>query len=137
MESKLFLELGQIIKISAPTNLVLHENTFLIDSSVTINADYAAKFVNLQIDANSVNNVSNQASVATDTSVTSRNAYAITGSGTISSGNAMSGGLILTNSGQRGVFSGKFYGPSAENIGGTFTFSGTSLKYTGSFGAGK
>lgn len=31
MESKLFLELGQIIKISAPTNLVLHENTYLID----------------------------------------------------------------------------------------------------------
>ena len=31
MESQLFLELGQIIQILAPTNLVLHENIFLID----------------------------------------------------------------------------------------------------------
>ena len=31
MESKLFLELGQIIQISAPNNLVLHNKIYLID----------------------------------------------------------------------------------------------------------
>ena len=31
MESQLFLELGQVIQISSPNNLVLHNKTFLID----------------------------------------------------------------------------------------------------------
>ena len=31
MESQLFLELGQVIQISSPNNLVLHNKTYLID----------------------------------------------------------------------------------------------------------
>ena len=121
---------GIASKPSAPSS----DNTFVVDSNVQITADMAAKNVGLNFTANSVTNISNPTSVGSVP--TAIDDYKITGSGTFA-GNAIAGGLILTSSGQRGVFTGKFYGPSAENIGGTFTFSGTDLKYTGSFGAYK
>lgn len=55
------------------------------------------------------------------------------GSGSIS-GNSFSGSLALAR-GETGAFSGKFFGPSAGNLGGTFGFSLPEGVYNGVFGA--
>ena len=52
------------------------------------------------------------------------------------SGNSFSGSLSLTR-GDTGEFSGKFFGPSAQNLGGTFGFSLPDGVYGGVFGAAR
>ena len=130
---------GKSIGIAYKPLEALSSNTFLIDSDISVTADFGAKFVGFTANTYSVSNMSNAtvANQPAQTTTAAKAPYNFTGIGNISSTNSVSGGLTLTNSGQTGVFTGKFYGPSAENIGGTFTFSGTSLKYTGSFGAAK
>ena len=57
-----------------------------------------------------------------------------------SNSNTFSSGSITNSSGMTGSVSGKFYGPSAEEVGGVFKFSGTGSspeRYIGAFGAKK
>jgi hypothetical protein len=61
--------------------------------------------------------------------------FGFTGSGAIS-GSVASGNLTL-NRGETGVFSARFFGPNAEDLGGTFRFTGAAGGYLGSFGASR
>lgn len=61
-----------------------------------------------------------------------------TGTATYSAGSNQFSGAMTTGSGLTGTLTGLFYGPSAEEIGGTFGFqagSGVPETYAGSFGA--
>jgi hypothetical protein len=58
-------------------------------------------------------------------------------SGTLSYGSASNQitGAVITTGGQSGSVSAVFYGPSAQEIGGNFAFTGSGLEaYAGSFG---
>lgn len=105
---------------------------WLVDASLTANVDFASRSVSLTSSGSVKYNVNNFGSAGVSDS-----SLDITGTLTYSPATNSFSGTLSTAGGLNGVSSGRFYGPSAEELGGTFHFTqaGSVETFIGAYGA--
>jgi len=105
--------------------------SFFSEGTVSVNADFSAQTVGFATNYGATSLMNEISEVFSSGAFLSMN-----GTLSISSGTSTFSGPVTTSSGLSGTASGRFYGPSANEVGGTFNLTGNSIEtHSGGFGA--